>query len=259
MVLYELREFESIGMKYSEIINEKLKVKYVDELYKFSKSEIVQKTGIDEKRVEQFLNILDLFRIPNMTIRVAELLYYANINSVEELSHRQAARIYFKLKQLDENTSIIILQYPTFAQISEWINFAKLMTRRIKYGLNIPMILFPMINIHQATELIKYQIYTAADFVNAKNFIKGLRHKLNLQKEDYFHLLSLIDLVEIDGIDLILAQILYDAGIKNKSMFNTIQVEIIRPKLEEVLKKYPENERKIYLEEIIELIKKINK
>ncbi|MHA1340773.1 MAG: DUF4332 domain-containing protein [Promethearchaeota archaeon] len=254
MVLYEIREFETIGDKYAKILEEKLNTKYVDELYKFSKEEITKITGIEEKRVEQFLSIIDLFKIPNISIRNAELLYHININSVEELSHRQAVRIYNKLKEIDEVSYLIILQFPSFSQISEWIYYAKLMSRRIKYGRNVPMILFPMINIHQASELKQYQIFTAIDFINARNYIKNLRRKLDLNKEEYQYLLELIDLIGIDGIDLILAEILHKATIKTQHAFISTPREIIEKNVKLVLEKYPEDQHEIYTQEINDVL-----
>ena len=82
---------------------------------------------ITEDEIEKWGEILDLFRIPKITPRVAEWLVNADINSVEELSHRDAMDIFYKLKTLDEKTYFIILNLPTLGEIDEWINFAKLM------------------------------------------------------------------------------------------------------------------------------------
>jgi NAD-dependent DNA ligase len=233
----DLSQFETIGDKYSKILKDKMKIDTVDDFYEHSLEEIVEKTEIESKRVQQFIDVLDLFRIPKLSIRNAELLYSANINSVEELSHRQASRIYYKLKQIDVESHLIILQLPSFAEISEWIYYSKLLSKRIKYGLNIPMILLPIIGLDEATELKKFQIITVEDFRNRSRLVPGLRKKLGLSKDEFKDLNNIVKMLEIDGIDAYMAACLMEIGIKTIEDLNNTPLSEIMNKLNGIMGK----------------------
>lgn len=218
MVKHSLSEFESIGENYGQILQKTMNIQTVDEFLKHSVEEIHKKADIDIERVEQWRDLIDLFRVPNLTARECELLYNSNINSVEELSHRQSLRIFYKLREIDAETRFIVLSFPTFAQIDEWIYFAKMMSKRIKFGLNIPLILFPMINIDIASEFKKFSIYTAEDLLDKQDQIKNVPKKVGIKPYRYHHLLDMIELVEIPGIDVYFATLLQKAG------FNTVKI-----------------------------------
>ena len=250
MVTNELEQFETIGHKYSKILKKKMNIDSVDDFYQYSLKEIVEKTEIETKRVQQFIDILDLFRIPKLSIRNAELLYYANINSVEELSHRQASRIYYKLKQIDVESHLIILQLPSFAEIGEWIYFAKILNKRIKFGLNIPMILLPMIGLKQATEFKKYQIITVEDFVNRSKIISGLRNKLDLSKKNYKDLINFIEILKIDGVDAYMASCFFEAGFSSLILLKESSISEIMVKINNIFGKKFGFSEKINEEEI---------
>ncbi len=217
MTKTELREFESIGDLYGKKLNER-GIQYADDFLKHTPSQIIEITGVDKERVEQWFNVLNLYRIPKVSVRDAELLFNININSIEELSHRQASRIYYKLKNLEEQTYFIILSLPTFSTIDEWIYFSKLMTMSIKHGLNIPLIRLSfssLMNLERALELKKYHNFTIEDFMNKKQFVKNIRKRLKLSKNEYKDLQNIIEMLKIDGIDVNIVKKLFEIGIKN--------------------------------------------
>lgn len=251
-----LSQFESVGFEYSKRLRNALKIKNVDDFLKYPIEFIHEKSGIEIKRLEQFSDLFDLYQIPNLTARETELLYYANINSVEELSHRQSIRIYYKLKNIDEETYFIILQLPTFAQIDEWIYFAKMLTKRIKFGLNIPIILFPMVSIRNAIELKNYKIFTANDFIQKEpNIPKIWRHLGNMKKKEYKKLKRMIDFVKIAGVDIYLAKIFQAAKIKDVKEFRNLEAETIL----EMVKPIQNQETSCIEEILIDTIKEIKK
>src|SRR6056297_2402147 len=112
MVEYKIEEFECISQHHAEMLRAKLNIVLVDDFYKYSKSQILREIKVDEKTAEQWFSVLELFKIPKMTPRYAELLYYCNINSIPELAHREASRIYYKFQRLDKETFLILLHYP---------------------------------------------------------------------------------------------------------------------------------------------------
>ena len=180
-----LTQFETIGGAYAQKLQNKLKIRTVDDFLNHSIKEIHEKTEIDLDRLKEWLEVFDLYRIPNISPRQAELLRFANVNSVEELAHRQTIRIFYKLQEIDEKTFYIILQLPSFATIDNWIYYAKLMIKRMKTGANIPIILLPMVNFELASNLKKFDIFTVEDFSNKKRNISRLRKKINVKRGHY--------------------------------------------------------------------------
>lgn len=229
MIKTELREFESIGDLYGKKLKDK-GIQYVDDFFKQTPGQIIEITGADKEKVKQWFNVLDLYRIPKVSVRDAELLFNVNINSVEELSHRQASRIYYKLRTLEEQTYFIILTFPTFSTIDEWIYFSKLMTMNTKYGLNIPLISLSfssVMNLERALELKKYRIFTIEDFINKKQFVKNIRKRLKLKKDEYKELLNIIEMLKIDGISVNIVKKLFESGIKNLEELNKEKIDSI--------------------------------
>ncbi|MHA1871629.1 MAG: DUF4332 domain-containing protein, partial [Promethearchaeota archaeon] len=207
MVKYELARFESIGEEYSRRFMEMLGIKYADEILQMPVEKIRENVKIESSRLEQILDVINLFQVPHISVKDAELLYYANINSVRELAHRDPVRIFYKLKEIDVKTRIILIELPTFTSIQRWVYFARLMVKRIKYGLNIPIISLPMINIDRASELKLFGIYTVEDFMTRSGSIWDLRRRLNMTKHEYMLLFGMIGLLGIDGIDVYIADV----------------------------------------------------
>ncbi|MHA1520449.1 MAG: DUF4332 domain-containing protein [Promethearchaeota archaeon] len=212
MVLHNLSEFESIGEDYAQILRKTMKIRSVDDFLRYSPQQIHEQGKIDLERVEQWANLIDLFRVPNLSARECELLFNSNINSVKELSHRQSLRIFYKLREIDAETRFIVLSFPTFAQIDEWIYFAKIMSKRIKFGLNIPLILFPMVKIDNASEMKKFSIFTAEDLMDKQERIKNLGKKVHMKSSKFNLLLDMVEIVRVPGIDIFLASLLHQAG-----------------------------------------------
>jgi hypothetical protein len=253
MVQYSLSRFEQIGLEYAKKLRQKLDINVVDDFFKYSVEEIHEKTEIEIKRIAQYADILDLFRIPQLSPKEAELLNYANINSVEELSHRQAVRIYYKLKEIDVQTYFIILQFPTFAKIDNWIYYAKIMTKRIKYGINIPLVLFPMITIDHVSELQKFQIWTAEDFELKAPLISKLRNRINMSKKTYNDLENMIEMVKIGGIDIYFAKVLNKAEIRTIEELKGLENEEILRRVKEIQDKEKNSPEIMDLEDVIEI------
>ncbi len=248
-----ISQFESVGYEYAKKLRNTLKIKNVDDFLKYPIEFIHEKSGIEIKRLEQFSDLFDLYRVPNLTARETELLYYANVNSVTELSHRQAIRIYYKLKNIDEETYFIILQLPTFAKIDEWIYFAKMLTKRIKIGLNIPIILFPMVSIRSASELKNYKIFTANDFIQKEPNIPKIWRLVNMKRREYKNLKRMIDFVKIAGVDLYFAKIFQEANIKDVNEFKELEADTIL----EMVKPIQDQDISCIEEIDIEMIKEI--
>jgi len=252
-----LKEFENIGKEYADQLHKHLKIRSIDDFERFSLEEIHEKTNIDMQRLQQWADVIDLFHIPDLTAREAELLYFANINSVQELSHRQAIRIFYKLREIDLETYHIILQLPTFAKIEEWIKFAKLMTKRIKFGQNIPIIMLPVVEFDHASELKNFKIFTVEDFVQKGPMIANLRKKIGMSRKEYYILENTIEFIEIEGIDLYFANLFIQAEIEGTEDFVEKDASAILKLVEEIQVNEQNCPEKITIELIEQLKQKM--
>jgi predicted site-specific integrase-resolvase len=215
----KLIEFETIGSEYAHKLKKDMGIDSIDDFLEYSLEEIHQKSNIDVQRLQQWTDVIDLFRIPDLSSREAELLYFADINSIRELSHRQSLRIFYKLREIDEDTHHIILQLPTFNKIERWIYYAKLMTKRIKFGQNIPIILLPMVQFDNASELKNFKIFTVEDFARKHKIISNLRKKINMSRKNYHKLLNFISYLKIAEIDVYFARLFQEGGIESPEEF----------------------------------------
>ncbi|MHA1777230.1 MAG: hypothetical protein DRO88_02090 [Promethearchaeia archaeon] len=255
MVHHNLSEFESIGEKYAHILYSTMKIKTVDDFERYSIEDIHNRTDIDLERIKQWKDLIDLFRVPNLGARECELLYFANINSVEELSHRQSLRIFYKLREIDEETRFIVLTFPSFAQIDDWIFFAKHMNKRIKYGLNVPLILFPMVNLDVASEFKKFNIFTVEHLLEKVDQINHLHRKVHLRKKDYKMFLEMINFIRIPGIDIKITNLLFQAGIDSLEKFKKLSPDEILSQINQI-SEIPANLRKELTSETIKEFQK---
>jgi hypothetical protein len=104
------------------------------------------------------------------------------------------------------------------------------MTKNTKYGLNIPLISLSfssLMNLERALELKKYNIFTIEDFMNKNQFVKNMRRRLKLSKNEYKDLLNIIEMLKIDGIDVNIVRKLLESGIKNLEKLNKAKIDSI--------------------------------
>lgn len=261
MVQFHLNHFESIGDVNAEILK-KAGIHTVDDFLKIGKETLKQEVStrfnnqISVDDIEKWGEIFDLFRIPKITPRVAEWLVNADINSVEELSHRDAMDIFYKLKTLDEKTYFIILNLPTLSQIDEWITFAKLMVRPIKFGSDIPLIrYFPLVTVDYASEFQMYHIWTVIDLQVGVQAIPDLWRLVGMKKQEFQELVDKASLTLVDGIDVDGSKLFYQAGIKSLDMLREIDESDLVTKVTRYQAGHEKENFEIYTKESIRLIK----
>ena len=267
MVKYTCDQFETIGTRYGMLLKFKAGIETVDDFLEMTnggstydtiltalnepikaknkKLKVYDSVTITESHLEKWGQIFDLFRIPTVTTRAAEMLVNAEINSVQELSHRDPVQVWYKLKELDESSYFITIKEPNISEIELWIHFAKLMTRRIKNGYDVPLINLPMMNIDYASELQKYKIWTIEDLEANYDLIPSLNTRIGMPIEAYRDMLGLCDLTKVDGIDILIARILVSVNIKSLDQLRALATEEISARLAKILptnqliKQYP--------------------
>ncbi|MEZ4215679.1 MAG: DUF4332 domain-containing protein [Myxococcota bacterium] len=89
-------------------------------------------TGIPEKRILGFVNMVDLFRIDGVGGEFAELLEAAGVDSVPELAQRNAANLAVKCAEVNAEKKLT-RRVPTAEQLAGWIAQAKDLPRVVEH------------------------------------------------------------------------------------------------------------------------------
>ncbi len=136
MANYKIEDVEGVG----EVLGKKFRdagVKDTDSLLKMSKSpsqrkELAEKTGIAEKQVLKFANLVDLYRIGGIGSEYSELLEAAGVDTVPDLARRNAANLAKHLVEVNENKKLT-RRVPTESEVARWIEEAKKLPRVLEY------------------------------------------------------------------------------------------------------------------------------
>ncbi len=93
---------------------------------------IAAQTGLSSKRILEWVNHVDLFRIPGVGEEYAQLLEEAGVDTVVELSHRDPAKLREKIEVVNEKRQLV-RRLPSESRLGEWIDEAKKLPRIVKY------------------------------------------------------------------------------------------------------------------------------
>ena len=132
----KLTTIEGIG----EVLAEKIKstgVRSVESLLKQGatpqgRKNLSKESGLDEGRVLKFVNHADLMRIKGVGGEYAELLEATGVDTVVELSRRNADNLHAGMREVNEEKSLV-RQVPALAQVRDWVAQAKDLPRVITY------------------------------------------------------------------------------------------------------------------------------
>ena len=127
MANQKIEEIEGIGPKLGEKFVS-AGVKDTDGLLergatKAGRGSLAEATGISEKRILDFVNMADLFRIKGVAGEYAELLVCSGVDTVKELATRNAANLAEKLAEVNQEKNLT-RKVPTLGQVEDWIKQA---------------------------------------------------------------------------------------------------------------------------------------
>lgn len=136
MAKYKIEEVEGIG----PVMGEKFRkqgISNTDQLLEACKtrkgrSELAEKTGISEKLILRFANMVDLFRISGVGSEYAELLEAVGVDTVPELAQRNASNLTAKMEQVNQEKNLV-RRVPTLSEVENWIEQAANLPRIIEY------------------------------------------------------------------------------------------------------------------------------
>ncbi|NIS75705.1 MAG: DUF4332 domain-containing protein [Deltaproteobacteria bacterium] len=96
------------------------------------RKDIEEKSGISAKRILRWVNHCDLSRIKGVSGEYAELLEAGGVDTVPELSQRNAENLHQKLEAVNREKKLV-RKLPTQSQIGDWIAQAKQLPRIVSY------------------------------------------------------------------------------------------------------------------------------
>jgi len=96
------------------------------------REELADATGISGKRILEWVNMADLFRIKGVSEEYAELLEAAGVDTVPELAQRNPENLHAKLGEVNAEKKLV-RRLPALSQVRDWVGQAKDLPRAISY------------------------------------------------------------------------------------------------------------------------------
>ena len=96
------------------------------------RKELAQQTGISEKQLLGWVNMVDLFRVKGIGAEYAELLECSGVDTVRELATRNAENLAAKCAQVNEDKKLT-RRVPNAEALQGWIDQAKELPRKVEY------------------------------------------------------------------------------------------------------------------------------
>jgi len=93
---------------------------------------IAEKSGISKELILRWVNHADLFRVDGIGKQYAELLEAAGVDSVLELSQRNADHLRRRLSELND-TRHLVRKVPSASQVESWIRSAAGLPRVVSH------------------------------------------------------------------------------------------------------------------------------
>src|SRR6056297_3173032 len=123
----KLEKVEGIGPKSAKALAD-AGIESTDDLLKVKQNEIndlAEKTGLSEKNIDKWIEIVDLMRVKGVGEEYSEALNRIGIDSVKEFRRRNPENTLKKLEEMDKEYPDVLRKLPTVKQITSWIEHAK--------------------------------------------------------------------------------------------------------------------------------------
>ncbi len=132
----KVSDIEGIGPAYEAKLNE-IGITTVDGLLEKGatakgRAEIEEQTGIDHKRVLDWVGMADMFRIKGIASQFAELLKAAGVDTIKELRMRNAENLHKKLEEVNAEKKLAKAT-PRLDQVEDFISQAKELEPKVTY------------------------------------------------------------------------------------------------------------------------------
>jgi predicted flap endonuclease-1-like 5' DNA nuclease len=96
------------------------------------RKDLAEKSGLSEKQVLTFANMVDLYRVNGIGAEYAQLLEAAGVDTVPALARRNAANLTTALSEVNEEKKLT-RRAPSESEVTKWIDQAKELPRMLEY------------------------------------------------------------------------------------------------------------------------------
>lgn len=96
------------------------------------RKDLAATTGIDEKKILEWVNRADLMRVKGIGSEFSDLLEAAGVDTVKELATRRAENLHAKLAELNVEKKLV-RRVPTLIEVEDWVNHAKTLPAAVTY------------------------------------------------------------------------------------------------------------------------------
>ena len=132
----KLSDIEGIGDAYSTKLEE-VGINTLEKLLeagsnKKGRKEIAEKTGISEKLILNWVNRADLARVKGISTQYADLLEFADVDTIPELAQRRADNLHARMIEVNEEKNLV-RKVPVISQVEDWVAQAKELPRVVNY------------------------------------------------------------------------------------------------------------------------------
>ena len=129
-------DVEGIGAVYAQKLAS-IGIKTTNKLLKMGatpqdREALSEKTGIDGGLLLEWINHADLFRIKGVGEEYSDLLEEAGVDTVPELAQRNPENLYATIQKTNQDKKLV-RQLPSQRQVTDWVQQAKTMERKIHY------------------------------------------------------------------------------------------------------------------------------
>ena len=132
----KLSDIEGIGPKFEA----KLKDIGIGSLEKLleagakssGRSKIAKESEISEKLILTWVNKADLTRVKGISTQYADLLEFANVNTIPQLATRNAENLTAKMEEVNSERNLV-RKTPVLSNVQDWIAQAKELPRILEY------------------------------------------------------------------------------------------------------------------------------
>jgi predicted flap endonuclease-1-like 5' DNA nuclease len=93
---------------------------------------LAERSGLGEKRVLKFANMVDLYRISGVGAEYAELLEASGVDTVPELARRNPVELTKKMAEVTQAKKLT-RRTPSETEVAKWIEQAKALPRMLTY------------------------------------------------------------------------------------------------------------------------------
>jgi predicted flap endonuclease-1-like 5' DNA nuclease len=129
-------DIEGVGPVFAKKLSG-AKIKSVETLLKRGatpkgREEIAKQTGLGHKEILEWVNRADLYRINGVGSEYSDLLESAGVDTVVELSKRDAKNLLAKMTEVNTKRKIV-RRLPTEKQVVKWVSQAKKLPRVVSY------------------------------------------------------------------------------------------------------------------------------